>query len=276
MIEKKGVITGLIAYVKKVYSAWIDYPLQEGKLLHGQYRILRFLGLGSYGLTYLCQDIRTGTELVVKQAKPSKGQLGRDLLRQETEIMRQLQHPSIPSCLTSFQENKHKFMVMHYVKGRTVEDLIFERGAKFSEEEALILIRKLMQVVLYLHRQGFVHRDIRIPNVILQGERIHLIDFGLAARIGDPALQDDATDEALQRRRATEVTSDLYAIGHFVLFMLYSTFESSEVLADGAKGWEEELELTPATKRMLRKLLQIDASYTSTQAFIDELEAILA
>lgn len=266
----------MLAYVKKVYATWIDYPLQEGKLLHGHYRILNFLGLGSYGLTYLCQDIRTGTELVVKQAKPSKGQLGRDLLRQEIEIMHQLRNPSIPNCLMSFQENKQMFMVMDYVKGRTVEDLIFERGAKFSEKEALNLIRKLIQVVFYLHRQGFVHRDIRIPNVILQGERIHLIDFGLAARIGDPALQDDGTDVALQRRRATEVTSDLYAIGHFVLFMLYSTFESSEVLAEKAKGWEEELELTPATKRMIRKLLQIDSTYTSTQDFIDELDAILA
>jgi serine/threonine-protein kinase len=266
---------GLLAYLKKVYSAWIDYPLQEGKLLHGHYCILQFLGMGSYGLTYLCQDIRTGTELVIKQAKPSKGQLGRDLLRRETEIMRQLHHPSIPSCLTSFQEYKQMYMIMEYVKGQTVEDLIFERGAKFAEKEALSLIRNLMQVVSYLHTQGFVHRDIRIPNVILQGERIHLIDFGLASRIGEPALQDYGTDEALQRRRATEVTSDLYAVGHFLLFMLYSTFESSEILEESAKGWEEELELTSATKRMIRKLLQIDPTYNRTQDFIDELDASL-
>lgn len=265
----------LLAYVKKVCAAWIDYPLQEGKLLQGHYRILRFIGMGSYGLTYLCQDIRTGAEFVIKQAKPSKGRLGRDLLQKEIQIMQQLHHPSIPSCLTSFNENKQLFMIMDYMKGQTVEDLIFERGAKFPENEALGLIRKLMVVVAYLHTQGFVHRDIRIPNVILQGERIHLIDFGLASRIGEPSLQDEGTDEALQRRRATEVTSDLYAIGHFLLFMLYSTYESSEVHEENTKGWEQELDLTPATKRMIRKLLQIDPAYTSTQDFIDELDAIL-
>ncbi|MCY9659803.1 protein kinase [Paenibacillus chondroitinus] len=263
----------LLAYMKKVYAAWIDYPLQEGKLLQAQYRILRFLGMGSYGLTYLCQDIRTGGELVIKQAKPSKGKLGRDLLQKELEIMQQLQHQSIPRCLAFFEENKQMFMLMDYVKGQTVEDLIFERGEKFLEKEALSLISKLMPVVSYLHMQGFVHRDIRIPNVILQGERIYLIDFGLASRIGDP--NEYVEGEALQRRRVTEETSDLYAIGHFLLFMLYSTFETSEVHEESANGWEEELDLTPATKRMIRKLLQIEPAYTSTQAFIDELNTIL-
>ncbi|MDU0200519.1 MULTISPECIES: serine/threonine protein kinase [Paenibacillus] len=263
----------LLAYVKKVYAAWIDYPLQDGTLLQAQYRILRFLGMGSYGLTYLCQDIRTGAELVIKQAKPSKGKLGRDLLQKEIEIMQQLQHPSIPRCLAFFKENKQMFMLMDYVKGQTVEDLIFERGAKFSEKEAISLIRKLMPVVSYLHTQGFVHRDIRIPNVILQGDCIYLIDFGLASRIGEPI--EYVEGEALQRRRATEVTSDQYAIGHFLLFMLYSTFETTDVLEESAKGWEEELDLSPATKRMIRKLLQIDPAYTSTQAFIDEVNTIL-
>lgn len=265
----------LLAYLKRVYVEWIDYPHKEGTVLLGHYRIERFLGMGSYGLTYLCQDLRTGEEIVLKQAKPSKRQLGRDLLMREIDIMRRLQHPSIPRCVATFHESKQLYMITAYISGQTVEDLIFARGYRYSEREALLFIRKLMDVVKYVHAEGFVHLDIRIPNVILQGEQIHLIDFGLASRIGEPAMQEIGMDEEMKLKRTTEVTSDLYAIGHFLLFLLYSTYEADAGQPDTGRSWEEELQLTSATIRMIRKLLQTDPAYESSQALIDDLEDIL-
>ncbi|MBD0378901.1 serine/threonine protein kinase [Paenibacillus sedimenti] len=262
-------------YFKRVYEAWIDYPQRVGKVLAGQYRIERFLGIGSYGLTYLCQDVQSGEEIVLKQAKPSKGRLGQELLRREIEIMGQLNHRSIPRCLASFEEQKRLYMVTEYVKGQTVEELIFERGALFTEKEAFGIVRKLMEIVCYVHDKGFVHLDIRIPNVILQGERISLIDFGLASRLGEPAHIDPGADMELARRRKVEVSSDLYAIGHFILFMLYSAFEPKVPGVEASGGWEEELEVSPNMKKILRKLLQIDPTYVSAQAFIVDLDAAL-
>ncbi|MDD9268158.1 serine/threonine protein kinase [Paenibacillus sp. GCM10023248] len=264
------------AYLKRVYTEWIDFPHKEGTDLLGQFRIERFLGMGSYGLTYLCRDMGTGEEVVLKQAKPSKKQLGRDLLLREYEIMQRLQHPSIPHCVAAVHERKQMYMITEYVKGQTVEDLIFARGYRYSEHEALLLIRKLMEVVRYLHEQRFVHLDIRIPNVILHRDCLHLIDFGLASRIGEPPSQPFGSDEELKRKRTAEIASDLYAIGHFMLFMLYSTYEAGQAQTEtGSLSWEEELQLTPATKGMLRKLLQTDAAYGSTEAFIEDLDAIL-
>jgi serine/threonine-protein kinase len=266
----------LLGYLRSVYESWVDFPLRDGIMLAGKYRIVRFLGMGSYGLTYVCHDVRTGEELVVKQAKPSKGRLGRELLQREIDIVRQLEHPAIPRCMASFEYKKGFFMASEYVKGQTVEDLIFARGAVFSEQEALRIVRSVMEIVRFIHDRGFVHLDIRIPNVMLQEERVRLIDFGLASQIGEPArLEPDAVEEAILRRTA-EVSSDLYAIGHFLLFMLYSRYEPAEAGVESGAGWQEELDITDATKRIIRKLLQIDERYEDTNGFIGELEEALS
>ncbi|MBW7457591.1 serine/threonine protein kinase [Paenibacillus sepulcri] len=263
----------MLGTFKGLYGAWIDHPEREGKLLHGgKYRICRFLGMGSYGLTYLCHDVESGEEIAVKQARPSKGQLGRELLRREIEIMGQLEHPAIPGCLSSFVHNRRLYMVTEYVKGRTVEDLIFEKGAVFQESEALGFIRRLMEIVSFIHGKGIVHLDIRIPNVMLQGEQIRLIDFGLASRLSEPSRVEPGADEETRLRRTADVTSDLYAIGHFLLFMLYSAYEPDEPDTDSAAGWEEELSISAKTKQMIRKLLQIDQPYADAPAFMRELD----
>ncbi|OAS22048.1 serine/threonine protein kinase [Paenibacillus oryzisoli] len=265
----------MIAYLKRVYEAWIDFPRREGEVIRGQYQIKRFLGMGSYGLTYLCLDKNSGQEVVAKQAKPSKGQLGEDLLHREMAIMSQLEHSSIPKCYTSFKESNRLYMITEYIQGRTVEDLIFEEGARFEEKDALRFIRQLLNIVQFIHEEGIVHLDIRIPNVILEGDRMSLIDFGLAARLGEPARLALDADEDLIRRRTVDVTSDLYAIGHFLLYMLYSTYELKEEQEEAARGWEQELPITAHTKRIIRKLLQIDPPFANVQVCMEELDVVL-
>jgi len=265
----------VIEYLKGIYEAWIDYPKREGTVVTDKYRIQQFLGLGSYGLTYICVDLDSGQEVVLKQAKPSKGKVGRDLLFREIDILGRLRHPSIQRCLASFEYKKQLYMVTEYVKGQTIDDLIFERGAVFSEQEALCFVGRLMGILSYVHEQGFVHLDIRLPNVILDGDQIHLIDFGLASRMGEPIRAKFGSDEERTLSTTAEVPNDLYGIGHFMLFMLYSGYDpvSSEVELNS--GWEDELTVSPMTKHMLRKLLQIDSPYTDSQQFASDLDDTL-
>lgn len=262
----------MIEYLKGVYEAWIDYPKREGTVITNKYRIQQFLGIGSYGLTYICLDVDSGQEVVLKQAKPSKGTVGRDLLYREIDVLGGLRHPSIQKCLASFEYKNQLYMVTEYVKGQTVEDLIFERGAVFSEKEALCFVRRLMEILSYVHEQGFVHLDIRIPNVILDGDQIHLIDFGLACRLGEPIRREFGSNEETTLSRTVEAPNDLYAVGHFILFMLYSGYDSCTFEVELNSGWEDELTVSPMTKNMLRKLLQIDPPYMDTQQFVQDLD----
>ncbi|OAB40816.1 serine/threonine protein kinase [Paenibacillus glacialis] len=262
----------VIEYLKGVYEAWIDYPKREGTVITDKYRIQQFLGLGSYGLTYICMDVDSGQEVVLKQAKPSKGKVGRDLLYREIGVLGRLSHPSIQRCLASFEYKKQLYMVTEYVKGQTLEDLIFERGEVFSEQEALRFVRRLMEILSYVHEQGLVHLDIRLPNVILDGDQIHLIDFGLASHLGEPIRAKFGSAEETTHREIAETPNDLYAIGHFILFMLYSGYNSDNFEVELNSGWEDELTVSPLTKHMLRKLLQIDPPYTDPQQFVRDLD----
>ncbi|WP_169810083.1 serine/threonine protein kinase [Paenibacillus antarcticus] len=262
----------MIEYLKGVYEAWIDYPTKEGTVITDKYRIQQFLGLGSYGLTYICVDLDSGQEVVLKQAKPSKGKVGRDLLYREIDVLGRLRHPSIQRCLSSLEYKNQLHMVTEYVKGQTIDDLIFERGAVFSEHEAIYFVRRLMGILSYVHEQGFVHLDIRLPNVILDGDQIHLIDFGLASRMGEPIRNKFGSDDERALSTTAEVPNDLYGIGHFMLFMLYSGYNSDTFEVESNAGWEDELTVSPLTKHMLRKLLQMDPPYTDPQQFVRDLD----
>ncbi|CDN43180.1 MULTISPECIES: protein kinase domain-containing protein [Paenibacillus] len=259
----------LIEYVKGFYQAWIDYPLQEGDVIADRYRIVELLGIGSYGLTYRCLDLQRGQEAAMKQAKPSKGEVGRELLRREMKVLDKLRHPSIPRAWDLLVDRNQLYMASEFAGGQTVEELIFERGSLFSEREALDFISRLTDIVAYVHRQGYVHLDIRIPNVIAGKNRIHLIDFGLARRIGEAASPEPPFRSGTRLAQDAEPASDLSDIGHLLLFMLYSSYHPTK-MAD--TGWEHELDMTSATRQLLRRLLQIEAPYEDIDAFMRDLE----
>ncbi|CAG7635666.1 putative serine/threonine-protein kinase YbdM [Paenibacillus solanacearum] len=271
----------MLNYMKEVHPAWIDYPLREGKrLAAGRYCVERFLGAGSYGLTYMCRELATGQPVVIKQPKPSKGKLGIELLLREADILKALEHPAIPRWIETFMHHKRPFLVMSHMQGETVEELLFEQHTVFSERQSLRLLRGVASIAGFIHNQGYVHLDLRPPNVIVQGERLYLIDFGLAARIGEPARVEPNADEEAWRRRMAEPDSDLYALGHFLLFLLYSGYEAADerrasILSNGGDvpGWEQELEMRPETRRILRKLLQLDAPYPGAAALLHDVEA---
>ncbi|MGF9711949.1 serine/threonine-protein kinase [Paenibacillus sp. JMULE4] len=262
-----------LGYIKQVYQAWIDYPWKEGLLLADRYEIIEFLGEGSYGLTYLCQDTVRGDKVVVKQAKPSKGKRSRHLLEREMAILERLRHPNIPGCRGSFWHNKHLCMAVDWVEGHTVEDLLFEQNRGFSERESLEWIVRLMSIVRFVHAQGYVHLDIRIPNVMIRNGEPVLIDFGLARRVGDVDGSDTDMNEQSGIRRTPEVKSDLYAVGHFLLFMLYLSYEERPGQLE--KDWQEELSLTSHTRKIVRRLLQIEPPYEDASSLIRDLKQAL-
>ncbi|MGF7034954.1 serine/threonine-protein kinase [Paenibacillus mucilaginosus] len=264
----------MLQYFRDVYTSWIDYPLREGRRLGGRYEIVRFLGMGSYGLTYLCRDSReAGAEVVVKMAKPSKKELGRRLLQREHEILKKLQHPRIPAARGTFEERGRLCLVTEYIAGETVEDLIFREERRFTEEVSLLFMRELLEIVAFVHGQGYVHLDVRIPNVMVRGGDIHLIDFGLARRIGDTEGQEPFENDEMRRRRTPEAQSDLYAAGHFLLFLLYSTYRADWNSPEA--GWEEELTVSEGTRTLIRRLLQEEPPYTDAVICMAELDRVL-
>lgn len=267
---------------------WHDLlRFRQDRVVAGRYRIVRKLGSGSYGTAYLCRDIRSGRRCVLKRVYPLRGGRKRAALiySMETAILRRLDHPALPAFYEQFRYGEHLCFTMEFMEGTSLDRLLFEENRTFTEKESLQLVLKLLSVVGYLHACGIVHRDISIANVLLHGNSIQLIDVGLSRELAGSHPDDydpydiDADDPSEKMlRRKIHVSSDFYAIGHLLLFLLYSTYTEKE-LSPGSEAeeqsWEEELSLHPDTKKLLRRLLQTEQPYRNTGELRQEIKRLL-
>ncbi|MFC4775950.1 serine/threonine-protein kinase [Paenibacillus sp. GCM10023252] len=294
VIRRLGSWQDWLRKAEQIRSNWQDYPLRDGTVWAGRYKVLRCQGMGSYGQAYACLDRETGQTVLLKRNKPSKGNLGRQLLRREDAILRSLNGPMIPKRLNYVQRHRDEALVMELVPGDNLEHRIMEQGRVYTEEEALRLLGQLMEVLAYVHQAGYVHRDVRIPNVLEHDGKITLIDYGLSCRKGEVLpeqiqrglgdLDEPGSDEgeepaeaagwsAVKRRmRVPQPTSDLLGAGHLFLFMMYSGYEPPVEGEEGAGSstpsertselepavelsWEEELQVSEGVSHLLRQLL---------------------
>jgi serine/threonine protein kinase len=277
------IMNRFFSYIKSFWTAWRDYPEEQGHLLANRFRIQAFLGEGSYGLTYQCIDIEDESIIAVKKAKPSKGLLAKNLLLRESAILQSLDHPLIPSCKALLHEGRDTFLAMSYFSGDTIEQLIFEKGRQFREQACVQIASQLLELVTYLHARGIVHLDLRIPNVLFKDGELYLIDFGLARRIGEPPEPKLPTSHWFKHfsmltsapHKTAEEQSDLEDIGHFMLFMLYSTYEPLEERSHSdERSWREELPISEALKTILERLLRLSEPYSGTKEFARDLRKI--
>ncbi|MBD3921347.1 protein kinase [Paenibacillus sp. PR3] len=261
-------VARLWAWWKQRQLYWMDYPLRQGMVWAGRYRIEQYIGEGSYGQAYRCTDQQTGSTVLLKRSKPSKREVGQRLLRRESDVMQALRHPQIPSWLGEVVHRRESALVMAFIEGEDLERSMTEQGRTYTQWQALRIVRELLQPIGHLHAAGFVHRDVRIPNVVVCGERIYLIDYGLACRIGEEPQAEGATgiskeqepigfadgwEAVKQRMRAPETTSDLHGLGHLFLFLMYAGYEPDEGREE--LSWEQELTLDTNVKSFIRGLL---------------------
>ncbi|KAL4658542.1 NUAK family SNF1-like kinase 2 [Arapaima gigas] len=159
--------------------------------LKHRYEFLETLGKGTYGKVKKAVE-RSGRTVAIKSIRKSRIMDERDLMhiRREIEIMSSLNHPHIIAIYEVF-ENKDKIViVMEYASRGDLYDYISERQ-KLSEREARHFFRQIVSAVHYCHRNGIVHRDLKLENILLDGNGdVKIADFGLSNLYrGDECLQ---------------------------------------------------------------------------------------
>ncbi len=237
--------------MKHLYRFFIDRPYKPQSLIANQYEVKRVIGMGSYGITYLCKNKKTRERCVVKQIRPSKlRNVDTSFYQMEAEILASLDHVRIPKLQDAFRFKRNQFLVMDYIEGTNLEDLLFDQYDRFNELEALKFLKGLIDIVAYLHMQEISHGDLRIPNVMVKNAQIYVIDFGLAV-----TLKDKSGQEALEL-----IQKDLYDLGDFLLFLLYSSYDPT---SRKDRPWTEELTIHPATEHFIKRLLQIESGFES-------------
>ncbi|TYS09414.1 protein kinase [Bacillus subtilis] len=246
--------------LKQIKKLLFDRPLKDGIILNHHYRIEECLGMGGYGLVYLCTDVHTQTPYVLKQLRPTKAKKEKERVRfqQEMKLLKSIHHPQIPAFIEDFTIGGQAYYVMQFIDGDNIEELLFFRKQPFTELMALQLISQLLEIVEYLHDYLIFHSDIRTPNIIINNGRLCLIDFGLAKQ-----LTTEETEEVKVRKQ-----DDFFDLGETLLFLLYSQYKGKK---RKNATWLEELTLTKEVTLLLKKLLGIDEEYQHTASIREDL-----
>jgi len=251
----------------------LERPLKKGTTIES-YEIVKLLGMGGFGITYLGKVKNSKNDVVIKQIrKYSLGsKKGIKSFQVEKDILSSISHPYIPRFIDERTWNGYQFLIMEYISGKTFEEEIFIYNKKFTEKQSFQYVLKLLDIVKYLHDRNIVHRDLRIPNIILKENDIYVIDFGLARYAKKENKQIKLSHQEKGLMRDITFQSDFFAIGHFVLFLLYSSFEPK---TNKEKSWEEELQISSSAKRIIRRLLLFETPYENAEEIIQDVKKIV-
>jgi len=272
-----------------------------GQTLAGRYHIIRYLARGGFGTTFVAVDrLRPGNpECLVKQFQPTETdpqtlQAARRLFDREAETLERLgNHDQIPRLLAHFEESQQFFLVQELIVG---QDLTAEVNAykRWREEEAIDLLEEVLEVLVFVHQQGVIHRDIKPDNLIRRAAdgKIVLIDFGAVKQIrtvhvlrlqGATIIGTTGYMPAEQNNGHPQFASDVYAVGMLAIQALTGIFPH-ELPTDAQTGeaiWRSRARVGDRTAQVLDKMISYDyrqryRSATEALAAVRELKSAIA
>ena len=162
--------------------------MTEQKILANRYRLIEQIGMGGMAIVYRAVDLRTGHNVAVKVLRPEYNEdrefIGR--FQREAEAASKMTHHNIVNLLDVGMDGDSRYLVMEYVQGKTLKQVIQERG-KLSAPLACQITIRILSALEHAHRNGIVHRDIKPQNILVHADgHIKVADFGIA-RIADSA-----------------------------------------------------------------------------------------
>lgn len=280
------------------------------KFFKGHFEIIRRLGRGGFGTTYLAKDLSQnsaakhgqGLPCVIKQLKykiqseqtlatsPKASFLQERIQRRfqrETRMMARLgRHSQMPCLLDHFVEDDQFYLVQEHIPGQTISQEIARNGIK-NETEVKQFISEMLPILRHIHRQNLLHLDIKPSNIIRRSsdETLVLIDFGAVRPYPDNSLS-KVTERgsgtigfAPSEQLAGKPTpaSDIYALGVTCLYLLTKISPLDLAIAPQGQNlrWQESIQagpqsISPHFIQILSKML--NPNHTRRFQSIDELE----
>src|SRR5918911_3109469 len=199
----------------------------EGVRLAKRYELGERLGEGGMGVVYRATDLRTGGPVAIELLPPALAHsaVWRQRLEREAKLAAGLTSPRVVRVLDLFEHEGTPVLVMEYVAGETLAQVLRERG-RLPVAEALDLAREVARALAAAHAEGVIHRDLKPSNIKLVDGQVKVLDFGLARLAAGDGLSASGgylgTPEYSAPEQAegqADERTDVYALG-IVLYEL--------------------------------------------------------
>ncbi len=223
-------------------AGWYDkkYQLVIGNIIKG-FTITKKLGEGRFGKVYLAE--KNNKKIIIKQLKHEAIFKQSHKIKFEVSTLKDiayLKDKRFPRYLGKFKLPHIRGYILEYKTGKTMEHIIFRDKMKFSRAEIYNFALQILDMVDILHAHNIVHKDIRIPNLILENDELYLIDFGLARYIDNKKYKTDL---------------DFWYLGDFMIHLFYTNYDKSPLID---KPWYKQLDLTPKELILLKRLMRVN------------------
>jgi serine/threonine-protein kinase len=270
-------------------------------VLRKRYRIVKPLGKGGFGATFLARDLSLPgvPSCVVKQLRPTAKsrrvlEMAQELFQREAKTLGKIgNHPQVPRLLDYFVGKQQFYLVQEYIDGDTLKQEVRNNGV-YNEEQTQTFLREILAILDYIHFQEVIHRDIKPANIIRRRQDNHLvlIDFG--------AVKDEVSQVSMMGTGETAFTnfaigtngfappeqmslrpvyaSDIYAVGMSCIYLL--TGQSPNRLQHdpmtGELLWRSQITVSEGFAQILEKMLEMSVRhrYQSAQQVLDALDAL--
>ena len=198
--------------------------LATGTVLINRYRIVKLVGQGGFGAVYRAWDLSLLQPVALKENSGGAAEAQRQFER-EAQLLAGLRHANLPRVSDHFVlPGQGQYLVMDFVEGKSLSDLLAERGGPLPEAEVLPWIRQVCDALEYLHTRTppVIHRDIKPDNIIISPDgRAILVDFGISKEFapgkgttaGAKAVTPGYSPPEQYASGKTDARSDVYALG---------------------------------------------------------------
>lgn len=286
-------ISNARAHVNKLQEERLRLNLE--RFLGGRYRILRTLGTGGFGHTYLAEDLqRPGTPAcVVKQLQPARDNptlmdVARRLFRAEAETLELLgKHDQIPSLLAYFEQDEDFYLVQEYVDGQLLSEELAQT-APCHPHRVMQLIQEILHILAFVHHHQVIHRDLKPENIIRRrrDRKLVLIDFGSVKQCRGATQKQETIAVGTRGYAPSEqyagrprFSSDIYAVGIIAIQALTGLPPSQWQAQDGSGQlrWRDHCPDVPADlAQVLDKMVreQTWERYAKTNDVLKALEQV--
>ncbi|MBW4639290.1 MAG: protein kinase [Gloeocapsa sp. UFS-A4-WI-NPMV-4B04] len=250
----------------------------QNTALRGRYKIIKLLGSGGFGETYLAEDrdLPNRPICVVKRLQPKSNSpavlQAKRLFNSEAEVLYRLgNYEQIPRLLAHFEEDQQFYLVQEFIKGHDLSKELTP-GKRWSEAQVIEFLEDILKTLEFVHQQKVIHRDIKPANLIRrkQDEKIILIDFGAVKEIETLVANTQGNTHSTiavgtpgympneQQGGKPRFSSDIYAAGMVAIQGLtgISPEQLPEDTTTGEIIWRQQAQINDRLAAILDKMVR--------------------